>query len=194
MLASSDRGAHWAEKNAGMTLPASVTDLVLDIDGTPRLASFRTSNGDPGAQPPQPWKPRYAEPGGVYAFLSSTQRWQKMTAISSAVFHMEVVRGDPVEIYAASSTGVYRLRPAGAWQRISPTMLVNDVAVDPRDRTHVYAATRDGVLLTTDGGAHWLDVSAGLPVRVVYALSFDAADGSLYAATEGGGIQRLPPQ
>jgi len=194
MLASTDRGASWFEANAGMTLPASVTDLVVDADGTPRLASFRTSNGRPGADPPQPWAPRFDEPGGVYAFLSSTQRWQPMTAISDAVFHMEIIRSNPVEIYAASSTGVYRLRPPGAWQRISPPMLINDVAVDPRNRAHVYAATRDGVLRTTDGGAHWVDVSDGLPVRVVFALAFDPADGTLYAATQGGGIQRLLPE
>jgi photosystem II stability/assembly factor-like uncharacterized protein len=58
----------------------------------------------------------------------------------------------------------------------------------------VYAATRNGVLRTTDGGAHWEDVSDGLAVPVVFALSFDPADGSLYAATQGGGIQRLPPE
>jgi photosystem II stability/assembly factor-like uncharacterized protein len=194
MLVSTDGGAHWVERNAGMTLPASVTDFMLDADGIPRLASFRTSNGQPGADPPQPWAPQYGEPGGVYAFLSSTQRWQPMTAISSAVFHLEVVRDDPLEIYAASSTGVYRLRPPGHWQRISPLMLVNDVAVDPRNRAKIYAATRDGVLLTVDGGAHWSDVSDGLPVPVVYALAFDPAEGSLYAATKGGGIQRLPPE
>ena len=193
-LVSTDGGEHWVERNAGMTLPASVTDLMLDADGIPRLASFRSSNAQPGVDPPQPWKPRFAEAGGVYTFLSSTQRWQPMPAITSAVFHLEVVRGDPIEVYAASSTGVYRLRPPGSWQLISPQMLVNDVAVDPRNRANVYAATRDGVLRTTDGGAHWSDMSDGLPVRVVYGLAFDPADGSLYAATEGGGIQRLPPE
>jgi hypothetical protein len=66
--------------------------------------------------------------------------------------------------------------------------------VDPRNRAKIYAATRDGVLLTVDGGAHWSDVSDGLPVPVVYALAFDPAEGSLYAATKGGGIQRLPPE
>jgi len=193
VLVSGDGGQTWIDGNRGITLPASITDLVLDAEGDPRLASFRTSSGRPGLDPPHPWQPQYGEPGGVYAFNRPLQQWVRMSGIRQAVFNLEVVHGDPLAVYAASSAGVYRLNPPGPWTLISLPVLIHDVAVDPHHPTHLYAATPSGVMRTTDGGAHWQDVSEGLPVRVVYALEFDPSDGSLYAATEGAGLQRLAP-
>lgn len=183
VLISDDEGASWRPLHDGMTMPASVTDVVLDAAGEPRWASFRTYDGDPEAPPASP------EPGGVYAFDAQTRRWGRMAGISTAVFRLRALTDG--SLLAAAADGIYRFRSADGWQRISPVTGFGDVAVEPARPAYIYGATRAGVWRTTDGGAHWHDLSTGLPVRYVDALAFDATDGTVYAAVEGGSVHRL---
>jgi hypothetical protein len=50
-----------------------------------------------------------------------------------------------------------------------------------------------GVLRSTDGGASWVSLDAGLANPSVLPLATDAATGMLYAGTQGGGVFQLLP-
>lgn len=80
-----------------------------------------------------------------------------------------------------------------------------DLAVDPYDSDHLIVATNDlpfhdvigaqGVLESTDGGATWVPVNDGLPVRRVSTVAFDPhRRGRLVIGTTGGGFfESIPP-
>ncbi|HEU5469244.1 MAG TPA: glycosyl hydrolase [Actinophytocola sp.] len=98
--------------------------------------------------------------------------------------------GDPAAHVFRTSNG------GSSWQDISgnlPDAPVNDLVLDPRDRTRLYAATDVGAFLTTDNGATWTTPGTGLPLVPISDL--EATDtGSttvLTAATYGLGIYRL---
>lgn len=99
---------------------------------------------------------------------------------------------------------VYRSDDGGqTWRRLSdvpggytPSVGVNDLAVDPRDDDHVYAATWGaGVYETVDGGTTWRAASPGLPASGagadVTAIAVDPKRaGVVYAAVAGAGVYR----
>jgi photosystem II stability/assembly factor-like uncharacterized protein len=98
--------------------------------------------------------------------------------------------GDPTAHVFRTTTG------GTSWQDISgnlPDGPVNDVLLDPRDRTRIYAATDVGVFQTTDAGATWTPSGSGLPLVPIADL--EATDTStstvLTAATFGLGMYRL---
>jgi hypothetical protein len=92
---------------------------------------------------------------------------------------------------------VFRTANGGStWQDISgnlPDAPVNDLTLDPRDRTRLYAATDVGVFLTTNGGTAWTPPGTGLPLVPISDL--EATDTGtatvLTAASYGLGMYRL---
>jgi hypothetical protein len=92
---------------------------------------------------------------------------------------------------------VFRTVNGGSsWVDISGTLPdapVNDLVLDPRNRTVLYAATDVGVFSTPDGGATWTPVGTGLPLVPISDL--EATDTgtatTLTAASYGLGIYRL---
>ena len=63
----------------------------------------------------------------------------------------------------------------------------NIVALDPLDANHLFAATSNGVLESTDGCATWHQLNNGLENLQVNMVALDPADpNTLYAATDGG--------
>ena len=111
-------------------------------------------------------------------------------------------------VYAATMGGnVYQIDfSAGAWQ--APVALaqpragyVSDVEVDPTNANRLYATYSSAfgaghVYRSDDGGATWTDVSAGLPVIPVNAITIDpanptniyiACDVGVYRSTTAGG-------
>ncbi|MGD8375381.1 MAG: choice-of-anchor D domain-containing protein [Acidobacteriota bacterium] len=191
VLFSDDGGQTWFPRNEGLSLPVSITDIELDGTGNPLFASFRSSNGNPGTDPPNQWPPQDQEAGGVYFWNGFNGRWELLPGLPYAAFSLDVAAGDPLTLYAATSAGVYRYGFLSGWQLVSGPILINDVELDPARPDYIYAASRIGVFRTTDGGASWQDISEGLPVRTVYSLELDPTDGTLYAGTEGGSILRL---
>ena len=63
--------------------------------------------------------------------------------------------------------------------------VVEALAIDPRTPSTLYAGTQGGgVFKSTNGGANWQAVNAGLNSTAVYALAIDPATPStLYAGT-----------
>jgi photosystem II stability/assembly factor-like uncharacterized protein len=68
-------------------------------------------------------------------------------------------------------------------------LIYRDVAIDPANPEHIFAACNAGVFASTDGGLTWGNLSDGIPTgMVVTALSFNAMNRHLAAATFGRGV------
>jgi photosystem II stability/assembly factor-like uncharacterized protein len=80
---------------------------------------------------------------------------------------------------------------AGAELRAINSQNVYSVTIDPRQPDHLILGTNDGGLLgTTDGGANWIDVGAGLLSRAPRKAVYDPnTPGQLYCGSfDGGGL------
>jgi len=64
---------------------------------------------------------------------------------------------------------------------------IQRIVLDPADPSQVYVASEQGVFRTTDDGASWQRLAAGLPTVQVRTLAF-TADGRLLAGTLGYGV------
>ena len=63
------------------------------------------------------------------------------------------------------------------------------LAIDPQTPATLYAGTSSGVFRSTDGGAGWSPVNAGLTVPSVSALAVDPVNTKkVYAGTFGAGL------
>lgn len=101
----------------------------------------------------------------------------------------------PATVYASADndgfpTGVFKSTDSGAtWkpanQGINPNSRVRGVAV-ARDGKAVFAASEDGVYLTTDGGASW---TVALPRKAAHSVA-TGPDGLVLAGTNGDGVLR----
>ena len=119
------------------------------------------------------------------------------------------VGGADPAIYVAGAGGIFRSDDSGrTWSRrdrgLPPGRAdwydlpfpvarpVTAVAVDPREPATVYAATRPAaVYRSRDGGLSWRRVGGDIGELHVTALLVDPSDGTVFAATYGGGILRL---
>jgi hypothetical protein len=136
--------------------------------------------------------------GGSWTEITAglPNRWITRVAVDPTDANLAYVsvsgfrNGDP-------AAHVFRTTNGGAaWTDISGTLPdapVNDLVLDPRDRTRLYAATDVGVFVSTDVGITWTQAGTGLPFVPVSDL--EATDtGSattLTAATFGLGMYRL---
>ena len=69
------------------------------------------------------------------------------------------------------------------------------MAVDPKNPNNVYLGTNNGVLRSTDAGANWTLMNAGLPLNMfglppsIHFLAIDPQNPArLYAASYEGGV------
>ena len=118
--------------------------------------------------------------GGVWKTTNGGQYWNPMAdeIANIAVNSMAMRPDDPETIYIGTGEGYFReevrgtwlpLRGAGifvsrdgaaTWERLESTdnedfHWVNDLIVSTKDPDRIYAATRTGVHISTDGGASW---------------------------------------
>ncbi len=97
----------------------------------------------------------------------------------------------------STTAHVFRTTTGGtAWTDISgnlPDAPVNDIVLDPRDRTRLFVASDVGVFVSTDTGATWAAAGTGMPLVPVSDLEATASGTTtvLTAATFGLGIYRL---
>ena len=101
---------------------------------------------------------------------------------------------DPRTAYLACNSGVYKTTDMGtSWiQEGIPNLIYRDVAIDPANPDHIFAGSNAGVFASTDGGLTWGNMSEGIPTgMVVTALSFNATNRHLAAATFGRGVYVL---
>jgi hypothetical protein len=147
--------------------------------------------------------------GGVWKTIDGGASWTSVTdflpniAVSSLAFDpsdssvvyagtgegyfREVVRGTNVPI---RGNGIYVTRDAGAtWQQLPSTdgqdfYWVNDLVVSTHDSRRIYAATRNGVFRSQDGGESWTPVVTPNVNGGCLDLAFrgDTANDFLFAA------------
>jgi len=109
---------------------------------------------------------------------------------------------NPSIIYAGGFGGVFRSKDGGdTWSPASNGLIPNPgiydeggavytLAVDPTDPSTVYAGTiYEGAFKTTNGGASWSAINAGLAGQLVSGLAIDPATPStVYAVTLDAGV------
>ena len=193
VLVSDNGGATWSNRNAGISLPCSVTDLEVDSGGVARYASFRASSGNALAKPSQPWWPVPGESGGVYRLNAAAYIWEMMPGLTNAVLDLEASVADGItNLYAACASGIYVCSNDWSWEPllVLPGYSAYDFLVHPARTGYLYAATTAGIRRSTDGGKQWHNFSEGLTLDIVQHLTMDRDTDTLYAGTLGNSVFR----
>jgi len=176
VLRSEDSGGSWSARNGG--LPGDVAALATHADQPDTVYAYVVERG-------------------IFRSQDGGRRWQLMDAGPRGGIVRLVHSNMPGSmqtgwLFAATAQGVRRAmdcfcgwRDAGGLGRA-----VGAVAYDPRRPQNVYAATDEGLFLSTDGGEQWsrMNVPAAAftaliatPAGVLYAA---AADGSLFHSSD----------
>ena len=93
------------------------------------------------------------------------------------------------QVFAGSNGGISRQSAGDKTWQLTPGLPVFAVEVDPRVPDVALAATRGGLLRTTDGGLKWSSSSRGLEGTFPVAVAGDPRRRDVfYAATAGGGV------
>lgn len=132
--------------------------------------------------------------GGNMGFITSSdggKNWRKIAdGVDGPVdFHqMDVNKADPM-IVVGISGGLQISRDGGLeWSMIGPAPEgVIDIAASGIDANTFYAATRNGLMRSTDGGGTW---TAAHTLRRPATLVHTTSDGTLNAFQIGGGLLR----
>lgn len=137
--------------------------------------------------------------GKVWRTVNAGAAWTDITA-GLPIRYITRVTADPANaqvVYVTlsgfgldeSQAHVYRSTNQGTtWVSISgnlPDVPANDILVDPADPNRLFLATDVGVYITTNLGAHWLPLGAGMPIQTIFDLTFHAPSRTLVAATHG---------
>jgi photosystem II stability/assembly factor-like uncharacterized protein len=180
---SADGGTTWTAINTGLT-DLSIATLAIDSTqptslyaGTPR-GVFKSTNG-----------------GASWALLPTGLSQAKVSALAIDPLHPSVV-------YASDAAGdIFKSVDGG--ERWSPlhTKFINasimTLAIDPQNPAVTYAGTvrslhrtiGGGIFKSTDGGASWTAINAGLPDALIGVLAIDPKTPNvLYAGTDSHGV------
>ena len=92
---------------------------------------------------------------------------------------------------AGKSGGVLKSIDAGetwiaAQNGLPDTIDVNALAIDPSTPARIYAATQQGVFMSSDAAASWTPINSGLTNLQIWSLSIDRTGSLLRAATAAG--------
>jgi photosystem II stability/assembly factor-like uncharacterized protein len=146
-----------------------------------------------------------AYPGGLMRSTDGGATWRDRNGINPSVvvddpfrqgyYSFAIDPTDSNEMWLGTwGKGVYRSHDAmllnypvfGADRAMLGTY-VYAMALDPNDPSQVYVASEQGVYHTSDDGATWQRIDAGLPTPQVRTLAF-TTDGRLLAGTLGYGL------
>ena len=190
---SSNGGQTWTAMNVGLTF-GWVT--ALEIDSSAPATLYAATYG-----------------GGVFKSTNGGGSW---TAFNTGfprptlgLLSLAIDPHNPSTLYAgATFDGAFKSTNGGSWRSITNGLTDTDIwafAIDPSASDTIYAGTgsgsagfnRGGVFKSTNGGASWTAMNAGLPGTDVRALAIDpSAPARLYAGTAGAGVfdyQRVDP-
>lgn len=179
ILAGTDDGLFRSASHCGLwtRLPTSVDG----IDAHPHVADVA------------------ALPGGILlaatadGMLRSSDggaTWQRQTlGLARAVLALAASPTDPRLLVATTPLGTFRSGDAGAsWEQVArgladPGIEIHSLAFLPRGNSVVFAATRAGLLRSTDQGHVWKRCSGQLPISDIAGLAF-APDGTVVYASD----------
>ena len=152
-------GATWHHINKGMIDDSDVFSLIV-------------SSSDPSIV--------FASAcSGIYKSASAGEMFQKIQGIPFSARRTRVLRQDPSNpnvVYAGTTEGLWKTIDSGkTWKRVSnPSVVVNDVLVDPRNSNRVLLATdRSGVLASNDGAQTFAASNQGYTHRYVTTILDD---------------------
>jgi photosystem II stability/assembly factor-like uncharacterized protein len=131
------------------------------------------------------------------AAFAAAPAWKPLGPFGGAVLSITADPATRGVLYAVTSQGVYRTADAGnLWAPVLAIPLVEGrVAVDPLHPGTLYLAGASGgplALKSTDGGAHWSSISAGLPLATTLLAVDPVRPRRLYAGLLGNGFWRSP--
>jgi photosystem II stability/assembly factor-like uncharacterized protein len=209
LFRSDDRGVTW-EPAAGGPL-ARVSQIVFDrlhpgrvylgIDSGvlrsldhgrswPAGTSFDT--GDYGgisalAVDPKGSSVVYASAGALFRSTDRGWHWMSLGGASAAQRASASLAVDSTStaLYSITYDGIYRSRDGGATFALLGLagMNLGVLALAPSNPAVIYAAGDHGLFRSTDRGAHWQEIDAGLPSQAVTAVAVHPAHpATLYAA------------
>lgn len=154
-----DGGKNWHQINRGMIDDSDVFSIIVD--------------------PSEPNVVYASACSGIYKSVAAGELFSKVQGIPSTARRTRVLKQDPNlpnVVYAGTTEGLWRTEDAGKhWLRVSsPTLIVNDVQVDPRDSHHILLATdRSGVMVSNDNGRTFAASNDGFTHRQVTAVLVD---------------------
>lgn len=116
---------------------------------------------------------------GVYKSTNSGSSWTNISSgvITTTLADLAVAPSDPNYIYASNGATLYVTTNDGAtWVTRSAPATINDIAVDPTNPSKIWIAcnsTTNRVMVSTDAGATFTNVSANLPAIVARSIVVD---------------------
>jgi len=130
---------------------------------------------------------------GVIVSRDGGRTWQQLAAGASGPvdFHaMDVSAADPDVIYGLYGSVQVSRDGGGTWEIAgSPLADVFDLAASAVDTDLVYAATRNGIMVSRDAGESWQSTGPeGQPASMVHV----GPAGAVYAFVVGSGLVRAP--
>ncbi len=116
---------------------------------------------------------------GVYKSTNSGTSWTNIAAgtITSTVTDLAVAPSNPNYIYATVGATLYVTTNDGAnWTTRTAPATINDIAVDPLNPDKIWIACNSSsnrVMVSTDAGANFTNISANLPAIVARTVVVD---------------------
>lgn len=173
---STDGGNNWTQSNNGLTSTAITSMAAL---GTTVFAA--TSNK------------------GVFASTDNGAYWSHVGtglpgSLVVSLAGVTPVSGTPCLLAAIGNGTLGITKNNGiSWDTVDPGLTSRSLGALHTVGADVYAATGDGVLVSSDGGYHWRSVNAGLMTAQVSgivplpgAVMIGTKNGGVWASTDGG--------
>ncbi|MBS1850246.1 MAG: transcriptional regulator [Acidobacteria bacterium] len=156
---TADGGANWAHIKNGMIEDSDVFSIIVDASNPSVVFASACS--------------------GIYKSESAGDLFRKIPGIPFSARRTRVLKQDPVNpaiVYAGTTEGLWKTSDSGkTWKRVSnPTVVVNDVLIDPRNSSRVLLATdRSGVLASDDAAQSFVASNRGYAHRYVTSILAD---------------------
>lgn len=116
---------------------------------------------------------------GVYKSTNSGSTWTNLSAgtISTSLADLAVSPSNPNYIYASNGSILYVTTNDGAtWATRTAPATINDIAIDPQNPDKIWIAcnsTSNRVLVSTDAGATFTNISSNLPAIIARTVVVD---------------------
>lgn len=182
LLIATHHGLHALRVEDGTVVPVAETrDDFMGFTPHPTEADTLYASGHPAG-------------GGNLGFIVSSdggKTWEQLSpgAGGPVDFHqMDVSKADPAVIYGVYGEIQVSRDGGRSWEKVGPAPdgLI-DLAASAEDADRLYAATREGLIMSPDAGASWQRVA--LPRRPVSLVEV-AVDGTIHAFVLGSGLLR----
>jgi photosystem II stability/assembly factor-like uncharacterized protein len=142
-------------------------------------------------------------PGDIFRSSDGARSWHRVATAPAlpkshqySVVAIAIDPRDPDNVYAARRTGgIIKSSNGGkTWRRANAGLTNRNMyalAVDPHNPQILFASTQGGVFRSNNSGASWQPYGRGLPAGGVAAFAIDPAGHTIYAGTQGDGVDAL---